>query len=159
MKNYNPDQKADQLRRLSDEAGRIASTLAQLSVHSPRHPFVTGEDAPEISPKAVASVIRARKMRHHFLDAGLFADPAWDMMLELLHAELMNRRITVSSLCVLAEVPATTALRWINNLVKARVFMRRDDPLDGRRAFIELHSDTSSALRRFFAEADGSVVI
>lgn len=92
-------------------------------------------------------------MRERYFDEGLFADPAWDMMLDLFASELAGCRVSVSSLCVAAAVPATTALRWINALVEKGLFVRRNDPLDARRAFIELSPEASAALARYLTDA------
>jgi DNA-binding MarR family transcriptional regulator len=82
----------------------------------------------------------------------LFADPAWDMLLDLLHSELIYKRVSVSSLSLAANVPATTALRWIKLLVEQRLILRQPDPADGRRVFVELNPDVSKSLRQYFAE-------
>ena len=68
----------------------------------------------------------------------LFADPAWDMLLDLLQAEIAQLRVPVSSLCIAAAVPATTALRWLKTMTDQGMFVRRADPHDGRRVFVEL---------------------
>ena len=74
------------------------------------------------------------------------------MLLDLLQAELSHLRVPVSSLCIAAAVPATTAFRWLKTMVQEKLFVRRADPHDGRRVFVELAPDTSYALRRYFAE-------
>jgi DNA-binding MarR family transcriptional regulator len=89
----------------------------------------------------------------------LFADPAWDMLLDLLQAEIAQLRVPVSSLCIAAAVPATTALRWLKTMVAKGIFIRRADPHDGRRVFVELAPETSQALRRYFAEVGHVAVI
>ena len=43
---------------------------------------------PAIDPETVRAVIRARRLRARYFDAELFADPAWDMLLDLLQAEI-----------------------------------------------------------------------
>ena len=58
-----------------------------------------------------------------------------------------------------AAVPATTALRWLGSLVQKGVFIRRADPHDGRRVFVELSPETSAALRRYFAKLGKAPVI
>lgn len=151
------DQNAARLRQLSDEVGRIAATLARLSANPPapaaRAPEPPkAEEIPDISPDTVRSVIRARRLRARFFPEDLFADPAWDMLLDLLQAEIAQLRVPVSSLCIAAAVPATTALRWLKTLVAQGLFVRRADPHDGRRVFVELAPATSQALRRYFAE-------
>ena len=150
------DQSAERLRQLSDEVSRIASTLARLST-GPGAPIaalqpVNDVKAPPISPDVVRSVIRARRLRGRFFDENLFADPAWDMLLDLLQAEIAQLRVPVSSLCIAAAVPATTALRWLKTMTDKGLFVRRADPHDGRRVFVELSPATSLAMRRYFAD-------
>jgi DNA-binding MarR family transcriptional regulator len=100
----------------------------------------------------VRSLIRARQQRLRYLPADLFAEPAWDMMLDLLHAETAQQRVSISSLCQASGVPATTALRWINTMVEKKLFLRRPDPRDGRRVHVQLAPELSASLRRYFAE-------
>ena len=156
------DNNAERLRQLSEEVGRIASTLARLStgpgpVKTIDHP--AAGDAPPLSADVVRSVIRARRLRSRYFREDLFADPAWDMLLDLLQAEIAQLRVPVSSLCIAAAVPATTALRWLKTMVSEGIFIRRADPHDGRRVFVELAPDASRALRQYFAEVGQAAVI
>jgi hypothetical protein len=157
------DQNADRLRQLSDEVSRIASTLARLSAApggaARRLEPMRTDDIPQISFEMVQAVIRARRLRTRYFPENLFADPAWDMLLDLLQAEIAQLRVPVSSLCIAAAVPATTALRWLKTMVQDGIFVRRADPHDGRRVFVELAPDASRALRRYFAEVDNTAVI
>jgi len=150
------DNNAERLRQLSDEVSRIASTLARLST-GPGTPIrkveqVPAGDVPPLSVDTVRSVIRARRLRDRYFRNELFADPAWDMLLDLLQAEIAQLRVPVSSLCIAAAVPPTTALRWLKRMVSEGIFIRRADPHDGRRVFVELTPEASQALRRYFAE-------
>jgi len=153
------------LKQLSDEVGRIAATLARLS-SDPEPPWKTVErpvsadsEVPAVRGEVVRDVIRARRLRARFFDEELFADPAWDMLLDLLQAEIAQHRVPVSSLCIAAAVPATTALRWIKTMTDNGLFNRRADPHDGRRVFIELAPATSLAMRRYFAEVGSHTAI
>ena len=119
----------------------------------------TPDDVPSVSADLVRSVIRARRLRARFFSEELFADPAWEMLLDLLQVEISQLRVPVSSLCIAAAVPATTALRWLKTLVDQGMFVRRADPHDGRRVFVELARETSVALRRYFAEVGRAAVI
>ncbi len=154
------DKNAERLRQLSDEVSRIASTLARLSA-GPGQPRRRRSKPPPMATcrrsraDTVRSVIRARRLRARYFPEELFADPAWDMLLDLLQAEIAHLRVPVSSLCIAAAVPATTALRWLKTMVSQGIFMRRADPHDGRRVFVELAPQTSHALRRYFAEVAG----
>jgi hypothetical protein len=157
------DRSAARLRQLSEEVGRIAATLARLSAgppaSSPLPDPASSAEAPDVPSEAVRSVIRARRLRARFFPEELFADPAWDMLLDLLHAEIAQLRVPVSSLCIAAAVPATTALRWLKSMVQQGLFVRRADPHDGRRVFVELAPETSRAMRLFFGEAGNPLVV
>jgi DNA-binding MarR family transcriptional regulator len=151
------------LRQLSDEVSRIAATLARLS----SDPAAGGAEIqkpaegeiPDVPVDTVRSVIRARRLRSRYFSEELFADPAWDMLLDLLQAEIAQLRVPVSSLCIAAAVPATTALRWLKNMVDHGLFVRRADPHDARRVFVELAPQASLALRRYFADVGKPAVI
>jgi DNA-binding MarR family transcriptional regulator len=155
MSDIAADKNVARLRQLSEEVSRIASTLARLSTGPAAsrrpEPLPIG-DIPEVSAETVRSVIRARRLRARYFSEELFADPAWDMLLDLLQAEISQLRVPVSSLCIAAAVPATTALRWLKTMTSEGLFVRRADPHDGRRVFVELAPQTSQALRRYFGE-------
>jgi DNA-binding MarR family transcriptional regulator len=158
------DRNAARLRQLSDEVARIASTLARLSTGPTSAPRPTElppatDDLPDVSADTVRAVIRARRLRSRYFDADMFADPAWDMLLDLLQAEIAQLRVPVSSLCIAAAVPATTALRWLKTMTQQGIFVRRADPHDGRRVFVELAPQASQAMRRYFADAGKPVVV
>jgi DNA-binding MarR family transcriptional regulator len=157
------EKSAERLRQLSEEVSRIASTLARLSTGPSTPPSFLSPapagDAPAVSAETVRNVIRARRLRARYFSEELFADPAWDMLLDLLQAEIAQLRVPVSSLCIAAAVPATTALRWLKTMVSQGLFVRRADPHDGRRVFVELAPEASQALRRFFAELGQVAVI
>jgi DNA-binding MarR family transcriptional regulator len=138
------------LRELSDEVGRIARTLASLSSGADADPGVA------VAPRTTAnrlqtarSEIRVRRLRDQFFDPALFADPAWDMLLDLAAADLERRRVAVSSLCIAAAVPATTALRWIAQMTEQGLLARYPDPDDGRRVFIALTESARTGMNRY----------
>ena len=157
------DNSEARLRQLSDEISRIAATLSRLSTGPGPSPVEKPEpaagDAPPVSVEMVRQVIRSRRLRARFFDEELFADPAWDMLLDLLQAEIAQHRVPVSSLCIAAAVPATTALRWIKSMTDVGLFQRRADPHDGRRVFVELAPRTSEALRQYFKEIGRVAVV
>jgi DNA-binding MarR family transcriptional regulator len=157
------DRSTERLRQLSEEVSRIASTLARLSTgpgeRQRPEPVAAGAEVPPVSADTVRSVIRARRLRSRFFEDDLFADPAWDMLLDLLQAEIAQLRVPVSSLCIAAAVPATTALRWLKTMTDKGIFLRRADPHDGRRVFVELSPAASQAMRRYFAEVGRAAVV
>jgi hypothetical protein len=153
------------LQQLSEEVGRIANVLAALSEHESAAAAMAAVGANEdegerLDAGFIRSIIRVRRMRDHFFKSELFADPAWDMLLDLMAARVERQRVAVSSLCIAAAVPPTTALRWIKSLCDQGLFVRVADPEDGRRVFIELSSDTAARMEAYLKSAQrvGSLV-
>lgn len=104
-------------------------------------------------------IIAARSDRSKFFPEDMFADPAWDILLELALAEQLQRRVSVTSLCVGSRVPQTTALRWIKHMTDMGWLVRRDDPLDARRKFVELSDDTSARMRAYLLSVDPAAAV
>jgi len=98
-------------------------------------------------------MIALRQSRVTAFGPDLFADPAWDMMLELLLARLERRPVSVSKLCLASGVPQTTALRWIANLVARGLLERSADPGNGRRILVDLTDPVAARLQRFLVSA------
>ncbi|MCD1591925.1 MarR family transcriptional regulator [Qipengyuania citrea] len=162
------------LLRLTEQVGRIAERLEKLSpgqregrgafrFESPAQAWrAQGEDQrsareeeqrPRLPEAAVLRrIIKARQARMRHFDADLFADPAWNILLDLAAARAERQQVSVTSLCIAAGVPATTALRWIGQMVDADLLVRVSDPHDRRRAYIALSDNTADALARYFSE-------
>jgi hypothetical protein len=164
------------LLRLTEQVGQIAQRLDRLGARS----GVTGDDnalrfespAPAFNgsdgepgdrlvrtarpalpdPRLVRRIIRHRQQRARFFDGELFADPAWDILLDLTAARVEHTRVSVTSLCIASGVPPTTALRWISQMTEAGLLERVEDDTDRRRAFIALSERAADAMARYFAE-------
>ena len=109
-------------------------------------------------PQMVRQIIANRQARARFFDAELFGDPAWDMLLDLTAAHAEGVRVSVTSLCIAASVPATTALRWLTQMVESGIFVRVPDPADRRRAFIGLSEKAVAAMSGYFASLRSPVL-
>jgi hypothetical protein len=105
-------------------------------------------------PRLVRRIIRQRQLRARFFDGDLFADPAWDILLDLTAARAEHARVSVTSLCIASSVPPTTALRWISQMVESGLLERIEDDVDRRRAFIALTDNAADAMARYFAEIE-----
>jgi hypothetical protein len=165
------------LMRLTEQVGQIAGRIERLAPTSqPPADAATQVPPPGATektdesrttravrptlpdPRLVRRIIRHRQLRGRHLDAQLFADPAWDMLLDLTAARAEHRRVSVTSLCIASGVPPTTALRWIGQMVDQGQFVRVGDKSDRRRAFIELSERCTDAMARYFAEIGTSAV-
>ena len=108
--------------------------------------------APLPEPRLVRQVMRLRHARFAHFDSDLFADPVWDMLLELTVAHAEHRRVTVKVLCIASGVPHTTALRWIHHMSDKGLISRTEDQADKRRVFIQLSDKGMRAMADYFAQ-------
>lgn len=160
------------LERLFEEFSRLSSMLETLlgEASSDSYPVAPRSFQPlsdrrmtfqaraaegSLTANQVRALLRARRLRDQLLPGDLFADPAWDILLDLTAARLERQRVSVSSLCIASAVPPTTALRWIRQLTDRGLLERQDDDMDGRRVFISLTPAGYQAVERWFAEARG----
>lgn len=174
------------LLRLTEQVSQLAERLDQLGGASPRGMVVEPDspfrfESPRSAflaeapadmtdrlvratrpalpdPRLVRRIIRQRQLRARFFDGELFADPAWDMLLDLTAARAEHARVSVTSLCIASGVPPTTALRWIGQLIEAGLFARVEDEADRRRAFITLTDRAADAMARYFAELGNQAI-
>jgi hypothetical protein len=166
----NRDIEFGSLHRISDELAEFARTLSRMAETdrksgvsdkpvsfrpAPAGGFqafpVSNKKTATIDAKAVREIIKKRRLRERFFETELFADPAWDILLDLKAASLEGQNVSVSSLCIAAAVPPTTALRWITAMTESGMLARRQDPDDARRVFIELSDETNAKLDDYFA--------
>lgn len=80
----------------------------------------------------------ARRQRDRILGLKLFSEPAWDILLDLFIQGEEGRQVSVSSLCIAACAPTSTALRWIGIVEQEGLLERFADSRDARRTFIRL---------------------
>lgn len=98
-------------------------------------------------------IYRARRKRDKLFDAQLFGEPAFDILLDLFISQRRGRRVSVTSCCIAAAAPPTTALRHIQRLEDALLIERQADRRDKRRSYVELTPIGLSLVERFFREA------
>jgi len=131
----------DDLHALADSLSETAERLREAAAAPP-----------EGSPNAAGfarQILAARGRLAQFVDSDLFADPARDILLDLFVAGEEGRRISISSCCIAASVPPTTALRWIGMLKKRRLIQETVDPADGRRKWLSLTPPVHDSMRNY----------
>lgn len=102
-----------------------------------------------MAPEALRQVIKRRRSRELCFPAGLFADPAWDILLDLTVAHIEQQDLSVTDVCVAAAVPQTTALRWISTLEREGLIDRTPDPRDSRRVIVRLSDEGWERMERY----------
>lgn len=133
----------------SDRESDRLVTAASVNGASVPASAASGRQLPD--PRLVRTIIRQRQLRaRHFPEAS-FADPMWDMLLDLTAATSEGTDVSVTSLCIASGVPPTTALRLIRQMSDAGLLARREDLNDRRRAFIVLTEKAAASMARYFA--------
>lgn len=162
------------LHKISDDLADFARTLARIAEQEDGGSSSSVRDKPvsfrpasaamfeplvarpqsDSAPTAakVRELIKLRRLRDQHFPPDLFADPAWDILLDLYAANLEGKSVSVSSLCIAAAVPPTTALRWITTMTEHGALVRKQDPQDARRVFIGLSPDSEERLTAYFAD-------
>lgn len=166
---------AGRLRNLADARDPApADTLAPIDTPAPapaarqvngekaighradREPAVDRQAMEE--PAALLAVLdtieQLRRLRdlyaHHSLD-----DVEWDLLLELLRAERLQQRMSVTALTIVVSgASTTTSLRRINQLVARGYIVRIPDANDARRDFVSLTSKSNDLLTDYLARAN-----
>ena len=143
----------DRIAELSGEVERIRRALSELSAAPASSASAPASSSPAMSAGPVdaafvRNIIRSRQARTRFFSEELFADPAWDILLDLTESRLEGREISISSLCLASGVPPSTALRWIKSMTDEGMLIRRADPTDGRRFIVEMSEPTATAMTK-----------
>ena len=108
---------------------------------------------PDNLGRLARAVISVRRLRERHFDKELFADPAWEMLLDLFNQQCAGRRTSVTSLCVASRVPEATALRRIKDLTQLGLMIREDDQADRRRTFLRLTPRAETAMALYLEQA------
>ncbi len=160
------DDPADRARLLDTMAGLRSdlARLAQLIDNSEQAPDATSHACGPVPPPAdgsatapaLAACIRdllKREARRRGIGGGdVFGDPAWEMLLDLMLANIQDRRVSVSSACIASGAPMSTALRLVGRLVDEGVLHKIPDATDRRRHFLVINPCFEEPLREYLLE-------
>lgn len=95
------------------------------------------------------SLLKSRVNRAKYFDPDRLAGPSWDILLDLAIAQFKGEPVPVSSVCATAQVPFSTALRYVNSLIDAGLIHRFSDPGDKRRSMLKLEPHALVAMKRY----------
>lgn len=144
-------------------AGRKPSDPGWDDGSGPVFRFDADEAKPDIPPLPSLEIanwwLRARRLRDTLFAPGLFADPAWDILLDLYASEARGESVQISSLAFAARVPHSTAIRWARIMTSKGLILREKDPHDARRVHVRLSPLAHEVLAEFFGRlcAQGQV--
>lgn len=160
MSNIQLRAKARRLIAAANELLAIAHELEQTDAElQPHHTPASqiAKDSPAWGEVARSAYRQRRRRQELFADTTLFGEPAWDIMLDLFIAAKERKRLPVTSACIGAAVPATTALRWLTVLEDKGLILRENDTADARRVFVRLSSDGYEKMVAYFADIAGDM--
>lgn len=129
------------------QIARLVSVLEGKTLEAPDQVVASDQDV----SSTLRTIISSRNLRSRFFPSQIFADPAWDILLDLARAKLEGQQVSVSSVCIAASVPMSTALRWVRQMTDAGLLRRWTDPKDRRRDLIALTETTAAQMRDYLA--------
>jgi len=127
---------------------QLARLISALELKSPL-PIAGQIGADKDVSATLRAIIASRGLRTRYFPADMFADPAWDILLDLARADVDKQQVSVSSVCIAASVPMSTALRWVRLMTEAGLLSRWTDPKDRRRDLIALTDQTAANMREY----------
>ena len=160
-----------EIRQLVQQAEELAGRLRSLAYHADFAPApaplaISGPPAADSAPKAqqqpdarallsvLDTIDHLRRLRDRYSDHQL-DEVDWDLLLELLRAERLHQRLSVSALTVSSTAAsATTSLRRVNKLVSRGYVIRIPDASDARRDFVSLTSKSNDLLGDYLTRAN-----
>lgn len=121
-----------ELARLTAASGKTASESAR------RSPFSALDSQIAAARDRAVSILDIRKRREALFGYDLFGEPAWDLMLDLFVQHVDRQKTSSTSAAIAARVPPTTALRYLNSLVRKGLVVRNASDHDLRVQYVAL---------------------
>lgn len=134
-----------EIRDLGGSLIRLADALDQnwdpenvrASYHWPSAAAQIERNAVELAKKALL-IKRQQMMRKKFLPDAMLGEPTWNMLLDLFCQFAGGAMVSSKSLCLAADCPETTALRYIDRLENCGLVERFKSDMDRRLTMIQL---------------------
>ncbi len=148
----------DEVFELAALVGRLR-TLLDAAPRRVRQQFVLPPET-QANPEAIARLLYdQRRLRGEAfgIDAKLFSEPAWDLLLDVFIAAGEERVVSVSAAAVGACVPPTTALRCVRVLEERGLVTTRPHPTDGRMKIVRLTPASRDMMRHYLELLRGGV--
>lgn len=142
--------------RSSSNKAAAHETILEVEILLQRLLHLIAAPGPDDEERALLDTARyvyeTRRMRERSFGPGLFSDPSWDILLDLYISSREARKVTISSACIAASAPSTTATRHIAHLVQRGLVLRIPHPADARSSYLELSPKADAKLTLLFRE-------
>lgn len=96
-------------------------------------------------------VLAARTLRLQLFPAGMFSEPAWDILLSL-YSQPSGGHRSIATLAECSGAPASTAIRWIQYLEDEGLVIREANGGDRTGEFVHLTDKAYRALQFYLAQ-------
>lgn len=154
--------KAAELRSIASSLLKLADDLDKRDPQAPDDNVSSLEEFRRSAQKAkthheemtgvfAEAIYRDRQRRSKYLPTIPFAEPAWDLLLDLYFRTCRKERVSVSNACVASGVPSATALRWIDILIESGLVVREADAADRRRIWLKPTEECMTQLKSYFS--------
>ena len=126
------------LRLRPDEFLRLDAAVARARTRPSRPVKVLSDDEVARARQCASSFVALRRERERQFEGIMFSDPSWDMLLDLFIQRADGKLTTVTSACIGASAPPTTALRHLSMLIEQGYVERRGSERDQRVFYVDL---------------------
>lgn len=166
MRDRTPLRRANELRIMARQLMQMAVDLETRADETPDDgPLFFADGSTDASPDEgpladfAESLYRHRRRRGRYLPDKIFAEPAWDILLDLYINGVRERPVSITSACIAGDIPATTGLRWLGVLEQENLIEREVSKTDARVTLVHLTARARQQMREFFAEAARTTVM
>lgn len=140
LKSFELRAAASTLAKLADEAEREehATRITSGSLTRQKSQLFQIEARAGEYTEIALNTLNARRMRQRYFPKEILGEPAWDMALDLFVNYFINKRVSITSICIASNSPPTTALRYLNALEEANLVNRHSSDFDHRVRYVTL---------------------
>ena len=141
------------------DARRLLALVAGAGAGAPgtdpsRQSVTPDSEAADRLKSFARQIYEKRQKRISRFGSQMFGEPAWEMLL-ILYLEEGGERQSQTRLADLSGAARSTAMRWIDYLVRKGLAYREDHPTDKRRNFIALSDKGRQLLELYLSETCG----
>ena len=109
--------------------------------------------SPAAMQDAARYMLRLRKAAKSCFGPPVLSEPAWSLMLALYTADAVRKQLHIGSIAERADVPRSTALRWLTKLDRSGFVRLVPDPSDKRAGRVRMTAGGLEAMQRSFTAA------
>jgi CheY-like chemotaxis protein len=136
---------AQELEQIADTARALAEDMRRALERG----LVRGPRPEDATLRTLELLRKLQDARSTIFGEAVMPEPAWEMLAELMRAQLSGQQLSVTSLAMSSRSPMTTALRRIDDLIQGRLAARVPDPTDRRRTRVELTPEGMARMQLF----------